>query len=40
MFPRDMVCLRDINVDTLHKGETEDTTTTTTTTTNYYYYYY
>ena len=31
-----MVCLRNISVDTLHKGETEDddTTTTTTTTTN------
>ena len=25
-----MVCLRNINVDTLHKGDTED----------YYYYYY
>jgi hypothetical protein len=24
MFPRDMVCVRNINVDTLHKGETED----------------
>jgi len=24
MFPRDMVCLRDISVDTLHKGDTED----------------
>ena len=24
MFPRDMVCLRNISVDTLHKGETED----------------
>ena len=33
MFPRDMVCLRNIRVDTLHKGDTGDTTTTTTTTT-------
>jgi hypothetical protein len=24
MFPRDMVCLRNINVDALHKGDTED----------------
>jgi len=24
MFPRDMVCLRSISVDTLHKGDTED----------------
>jgi hypothetical protein len=24
MFPRDMVCLRNISVDTLHKGYTED----------------
>jgi hypothetical protein len=24
VFPRDMVCLRDISVDTLHKGQTED----------------
>ena len=24
MFPRDMVCLRNIGVDTLHKGDTED----------------
>jgi hypothetical protein len=24
MFPRDMVVLRNINVDTLHKGDTED----------------
>jgi hypothetical protein len=24
VFPRDMVCLRNISVDTLHKGETED----------------
>jgi len=24
MFPRDMVCLRNIIVDTLHKGDTED----------------
>jgi hypothetical protein len=24
MFPRDMVCLRNINVDTLNKGDTED----------------
>jgi hypothetical protein len=24
MFPRDMVCLRNISVDTLHKGDTED----------------
>jgi len=24
VFPRDMVCLRDISVDTLHKGDTED----------------
>jgi ABC-type uncharacterized transport system fused permease/ATPase subunit len=23
MFPRDMVCLRNISVDTLHKGYTE-----------------
>ena len=30
MFPRDMVCLRNISVDTLHKGDTED----------YYFYYY
>jgi hypothetical protein len=24
MFPRDMVCLRNISVDTLDKGNTED----------------
>jgi hypothetical protein len=24
VFPRDMVCLKDISVDTLHKGDTED----------------
>jgi hypothetical protein len=24
MFPRDVVCLRDVSVDTLHKGDTED----------------
>jgi hypothetical protein len=24
MFPRDMVCLRNISVDTLHKGDTND----------------
>jgi len=24
MFPRDMVCLGNISVDTLHKGDTED----------------
>ena len=24
MFPRDMVCLRNRSVDTLHKGDTED----------------
>jgi hypothetical protein len=24
MFPRDMVCVRNISVDTLHKGDTED----------------
>jgi len=24
MFPRGMVCLRNISVDTLHKGDTED----------------
>jgi hypothetical protein len=24
VFPRDMVCLRNISVDTMHKGETED----------------
>jgi len=24
MFPRDMVCPRNISVDTLHKGDTED----------------
>jgi hypothetical protein len=24
MFPRDMVCLRNISVDTLHKEDTED----------------
>jgi len=24
MFPRDMVCLRNISVGTLHKGDTED----------------
>jgi hypothetical protein len=24
MFPRDMVCLRNICVDTLHKGDTDD----------------
>ena len=24
MFPRDMVCLRNISVDTLHKGDTDD----------------
>jgi hypothetical protein len=24
VFPRDMVCLRKISVDTLHKGDTED----------------
>jgi len=24
MFPRDMVCLKNISVDTLHKGDTDD----------------
>jgi len=24
VFPRGMVCLRNISVDTLHKGDTED----------------
>jgi hypothetical protein len=24
MFPRDIVCLRNISVDTLHKGDTDD----------------
>jgi hypothetical protein len=24
VFPRDMVCRRNISVDTLHKGDTED----------------
>jgi hypothetical protein len=24
VLPRDMVCLRNISVDTLHKGDTED----------------
>ena len=24
MFPRDMVCLRNIRVDTLHKGDIND----------------
>ena len=24
VFPRDMVCLRNISVDILHKGDTED----------------
>jgi len=24
VFPRDMVCLRNISVDTPHKGDTED----------------
>jgi hypothetical protein len=24
VFPRDRVCVRDISVDTLHKGDTED----------------
>jgi len=24
MFPREMVCLRNISVDTLHTGDTED----------------
>ena len=24
MFPRDMDCLRNISVDTLHKGDTDD----------------
>jgi hypothetical protein len=24
VFPRDIVCLRNINVDTLRKGDTED----------------
>ena len=28
MFPRDMVCLRNISVDTLHKGDTEDNNNT------------
>ena len=24
MFPRDLVCLRNISVDTLHRGDTDD----------------
>ena len=24
LFPRDMICLRNISVDTLHKGDAED----------------
>jgi len=39
MFPRDMVCLRNISVDTLDEGDTDDDDdddddNTTTTTTN------
>jgi len=24
MFPRDMICLRNVSVDTLHKGDAKD----------------
>ena len=27
VFPKDMVCLRNISVDTLHKGDTENNNT-------------
>jgi len=36
MFPRDMVCLRNMSVDTLHKGDTEDDDDNNNI--NYYYY--
>jgi hypothetical protein len=35
VFPRDRVCLRNISVDTLHKGDTMDNNNN-----NYYYYCY
>jgi len=34
MFPRDTVCLRNISVDTLHKGDTEDNNNNTNTNNN------
>jgi hypothetical protein len=40
VFPRDMVCLRNIRVDTLHKGDTEDNNNNNNNNNNYYYYYY
>jgi len=40
MFPRDMVCLRNISVDTLHKGDTEDNDDDDDNNNNNYYYYY
>jgi hypothetical protein len=43
VFPRGMVCLRNMGVDTLHKGETEDYDDDDNDNNNndtYYYYYY
>jgi hypothetical protein len=40
VFPKDMVCLRNISVDTLHKGDTEDDNDDDDDDYYYYYYYY
>jgi hypothetical protein len=40
VFPRDMVCLRNISVDTLHKGDTDDDDEDNNNNNNNYYYYY
>jgi hypothetical protein len=37
VFPTDMVCLRNVSADTLHKGDTEDNNNNNNN--NYYYYY-
>ena len=37
VFPRDRVCLRNMNINTLHKGDDDDNDNNNN---NYYYYYY
>ena len=39
MFPRDTVCLRNMSVDTVHKGDTENNNNNNNNNNNYYYYY-
>ena len=37
MFPRDIVCLRNMSISTLHKGDYDDDDNNNN---KYYYYYY